>query len=151
MDSGPAPRGASRNDGARFRVLAARDASEVCFYFPPLDDEGRRSAERRICNKPRLIPRIAGKQRHTATPPGAPPRRLKTLVRSSGDVADRRFRAAACPRPASLSGRPLSGPDGNPRPPETALARHVPRRRIRPAWVTPPRPSFRSVPLQARL
>src|SRR3954447_19199050 len=65
-------------------------------------------------------------------------RRLKTLVRSSGDVADRRFRAAACPRPASLSGRPLSGPDGNPRPPETALARHVPRRRIRPDWVTPP-------------
>src|SRR5258708_5690282 len=31
-----------------------------------------------------------GKQRHTATPLSVPPRRLKTLVRSSGDLADLR-------------------------------------------------------------
>src|ERR1041385_1560705 len=61
---------------------------------------------------------------------GAPPRRLRTLVRASGDVAPGDFAPLACPRPASLSGRPLSGPDGYPGPPETVLARHVPRRRI---------------------
>src|ERR1043166_9180969 len=39
---------------------------------------------------------------------GAPPRRLKTLVRSSGDVATLGdFAPHACPRPASLSGRAL--------------------------------------------
>ena len=37
------------------------------------------------------------------------------------------------------------GPDGYPRPPGSTLARHGRGRRIRPAWVTPPRPSFRSV------
>src|SRR3954453_6976938 len=49
--------------------------------------EGWRNAERRTFNKPRRISRIAGIQRHTATPLGVPPRRLKTLVRSSGDLA----------------------------------------------------------------
>src|SRR3954468_3384019 len=42
-------------------------------------------------------------------------RRLKTLVRSSGDLADRRFRAAACPRPATLVAEPCSGPGRKPR------------------------------------
>src|SRR5436305_2255295 len=80
---------------------------------------------------PRLIPRIAGRQQYTATPPGAPPRRLKTLVRASGDVATLGdFAPHACPRPASFGSRPLSGRDGYPRPPEAVLARHVPRRRV---------------------
>src|SRR4051812_1642919 len=39
----------------------------------PSNYEGRRSADRRIVNKPRLISRIAGRQHHTATPLGAPP------------------------------------------------------------------------------
>jgi len=44
---------------------------------------------------------------HTATPLSVPPRRLKTLVRASGDLACSDFAPLACPRPASLSGRPL--------------------------------------------
>ncbi len=77
---------------------AARGGLLVCLPFC----EGKRSAERRIVNKPRLVSRIAGKQHHTATPPGAPPRRLKTPVRSSGDVATLGdFAPHACPRPAS--------------------------------------------------
>src|SRR3954462_13370409 len=46
---------------------------------------------------------------------------------------------------------PVVGPDGNPGPPESVGANHGRGRRIRPAWVTPPRPSFRSVPLQSAL
>src|SRR3954470_15234602 len=46
---------------------------------------------------------------------------------------------------------PVVSPDGNPRPPEPVGANHSRGRRIRPAWVTPPRPSFRSVPLQSAL
>ncbi len=39
--------------------------------------EGRRNAERRtLGQRPRLVSRIAGKQRHTATPLSVPPRRL---------------------------------------------------------------------------
>src|SRR3954470_23159588 len=55
------------------------------------------------------------KQRHTATPFGAPPRRLKTPVRSSGDVATLGdFAPHACPRPAALAAEPRSGPGRNP-------------------------------------
>src|SRR3954462_2947595 len=74
------------------------------------------SAERRIGNKPRRISRIAGRQRHTATPLGVPPRRLKTLVRSSGDVATLGdFAPHACPRPAALAAETRSGPGRKPR------------------------------------
>jgi hypothetical protein len=134
--------------GLRSRAAAQ---GELLVCLPK--SEGRRSADRRIVNKPRLVSRIAGKQHHTATPFGAPSRRLKTLVRSSGDVATLGdFAPHACPRPASSQWQsPVVGPDGNPGPPEPVLARHNLRRRIRPAWVTPPRPSSRSVPLQARL
>src|SRR3954451_4605024 len=80
--------------------------------------EGGGSAERRGGNRPRRISRIAGRQRHTATPLGAPPRRLKTLVRASGDVdPSGDFSPPTYPRPASFGGRPLSGPDGYPGPP----------------------------------
>src|SRR5436305_14053995 len=84
---------------------AARGGLLVCLPF----DEGRRSAERRIVNKPRLISRIAGRQQHTATPPGAPPRRLKTLVRSSGDAdPSGDFAPPTYPRPAALAAGPRS-------------------------------------------
>src|SRR3954464_11820191 len=77
---------------------------------------GSGAPKRRIVNKPRLISRIAGRQQHTATPPGAPPRRLKTLVRSSGDVATLGdFAPLACPRPATLVAEPRSGPGRKPR------------------------------------
>src|SRR3954471_19566322 len=76
--------------GPRSRA-AARVELLVCLPFC----EGKRSAERRVVNRPRLISRIAGRQQHTATPPGAPPRRLKTLVRSSGDLADLRKGSSA--------------------------------------------------------
>jgi len=98
------------------RSAFSRRSARWAFSLPPLDHEGRRSAERRIVNKPRLIPRIAGKQHHTATPFGAPPRRLKTLVRSSGDVATLGdFAPHACPRPATSVAEPLSGPGRKPR------------------------------------
>ena len=91
---------------------AARGGLLVCLPFC----EGKRSAERRNCNRPRRISRSAGKQRHTATPPGAPPRRLKTLVRSSGDLATLGdFAPHACPRPATLVAEPCSGPGRKPR------------------------------------
>src|SRR3954452_1269807 len=81
-------------------------------------------------------------------PSDAPPRRLKTLVRSSGDLATLGdFAPHACPRPASSQWQsPVVGPDGNPGPPEPVLARHNLRRRIRPAWVIPPRPSLKLCP-----
>src|SRR3954447_23339569 len=68
----------------------------------------------------------------------APSRRLKTLVRSSGDLAEPEgplstaiSRRSPVPVQPAHNGRPLvSGPDGNPGPPECVLARHVPRRRI---------------------
>src|SRR3954468_8299286 len=57
-----------------------------------------------------------GKQRHTATPLSVPPRRLKTLVRSSGDLATLGdFAPHACPRPAALAAEPRSGPGRKPR------------------------------------
>ena len=49
---------------------------EVGFWFfspRTMRGAGRRKAH---CNRPRLIFRIAGRQRHTATPLGVPPRRL---------------------------------------------------------------------------
>src|ERR1044071_4809629 len=53
---------------------------------------------------------------HTATPLGAPPRRFKPLVRSSGDVATLGdFAPHACPRPARLLAEPCSGPGRKPR------------------------------------
>ena len=74
----------------------------------------------------------------TETPSDVPPQRLKTPVRSSGDLADplKRSLSTAFSRRSPVpvqpahSGRPSYGPDGNPGPPESMLARHVPRRRI---------------------
>src|SRR3954454_7328438 len=84
----------------------------------------------------------------------APSRRLKTLVRSSGDLADpvgslstAFSRRSPVPVQPAHNGRPLlSGPDGNPGPPGCVLARHVPRRRID-LRVAPPA-SSRSAPLR---
>src|SRR5437868_1117757 len=102
----------------RARVIAAREFLRVSWAFiePPLEEkEGGGSAERRVVNKPRLVFRIAGRQVHTATPLGAPPRRLKTPVRSSGDVATLGdFAPHACPRPARLLAEPHSGPGRKP-------------------------------------
>jgi hypothetical protein len=60
-------------------------------------------------------------------------------------------RRSPVPRPATSVAEPLNGPGREPSASESALARHSRGRRIRPAWVTPPRPSFRSVPLQTPL
>src|ERR1043166_1549088 len=93
----------------------SRHCARWALSFPPSQGEGGGSAERRVVNKPRRISRIAGKQRHTATPLGAPPRRLKTPVRSSGDVATLGdFAPHACPRPARLLAEPHSGPGRKP-------------------------------------
>src|SRR5437868_10926176 len=99
-------------------VIAARKLLYVCGRFRALallKREGGGSAERRVVNKPRLVFRIAGRQVHTATPLGAPPRRLKTPVRSSGNVATLGdFAPPACPRPAALAAEPRSGPGRKP-------------------------------------
>src|SRR5882757_5008626 len=50
--------------------------------------------------------------------------------------------------PSHLRQSPVLGSGGYPRPPGSTLARHGRGGRIRPVRVTPPRPSFRSVPLQ---
>src|SRR3954471_23769511 len=79
----------------------------------------------------------------------APSRRLKTRVRSSGDLAEPEgplstaiSRRSPVPVQPAHNGRPLmSGPDGNPGPPECVLARHVPRRRIS-LWGYPLRPAL---------
>src|ERR1700733_7371420 len=73
----------------------------------------------------------------TATPPGAPPRRLKTLVRASGDLAARRFRATACPRPANFSGRPLFRAGRSPRAYRVRACEARPRAPILPHFRTP--------------
>src|SRR5947209_543190 len=89
----------------RLRLLAWPTRVELLVCLPKRGEAERRKAH---CNKPRRISRIAGKQRHTATPPGAPPRRLKTLVRASGDVdPSGDFAPPTCPRPASFGGRPF--------------------------------------------
>ena len=72
-----------------------------------------------------------------------------SFFRGLGCLAARRFPAARLSPSSHLSGSaPLVGPDEKPSASESALARHSRGRRIRPAWVTPPRPSSRSVPLQ---
>src|SRR5882757_11546636 len=144
--------------GSNFKQPSARVPApprELVCWFSPLDFEGRRNAERRtLGQRPRLISRIAEKQRHTATPLSVPPRRL---LRPWDLTSERRREQARhpgrFPHPSPVSSshlrqRPVVGPDGYPRPPDAMLARHSRRRRIRPAWVTPPRSSFRSVPLQ---
>src|SRR4051794_38697081 len=81
----------------------------------------------------------------------APSRDLWPRDRSSGDLAALRhdgFPPLPVPRPATSVAEPLNGPGREPSASESVLARHSRGRRIRPAWVTPPRPSFRSVPLQ---
>src|SRR4051812_12038848 len=61
----------------RSRTRAARVG---LLSFSPPDNEGRRDAERRpLGQRPRLDSRIAGKQRHTATPLDVPPRRSFSL------------------------------------------------------------------------
>src|SRR5882757_4765262 len=65
--------------GSNFKQPSARVPApprELVCWFSPLDFEGRRNAERRtLGQRPRLISRIAEKQRHTATPLSVPPRR----------------------------------------------------------------------------
>ena len=71
------------------------------------------------------------------------------FFRRLGCLAARRFRVACLSPSSQLQWQcPVLGPDGNPSSLRVWLARHSRGRRIRPAWVTPPRSSFRSVPLQ---
>src|SRR3978361_1272271 len=85
----------------------------------------------------------------------APSRDLWLRDRASGDLAALRhygFPPLPVPVQPTSVAEPLNGPGRQPlKASESALARHSRGRRIRPAWVTPPRPSFRSVPLEAPL
>ena len=107
--------------------------------FSPRTSEGRRSAERRIATSRGLSPGSPGdsntRQRLSALRRGV----LKPWSVLPGTWQPSAIsRRSPVPVQPAHSGRPLlSGPDGHPGPPESVLARHVPRRRIRPAWVTP--------------
>src|SRR5205085_9262850 len=60
-------------------VIAARKLLHVSgeVQGAPYTSKGRERKRRKAhSNRPRLISRIAGRQQHTATPLGAPPRRL---------------------------------------------------------------------------
>ena len=127
-----------------FRILAIPVSPSFALLHPK--SEGKWSAERRNCNRPRLFSRIAGRQQHTATPRGAPPRRLKTPVRSSGDVATLGdFAPHACPRPARLLAEPRSGPGRKPEASRVRGATLAPRPQ---APLPPPRSkaSYRNAP-----
>ena len=128
-------------------VLAWPTRGELLFSFP-LDIKGKRSAERRIVTSRGVSPGSPGnrgtRQRLAALRRGVlKPRSVLPGTWLGGDFA---------PPPVPVQPRqrqsPVVGPDGNPRPPESVGANHSRRRRIRPAWVTPPGPSFRSVPLR---
>src|SRR5882757_6052342 len=115
-----------------------RRRASWAFSLSPLF-EGRWSAERRaLVVKKRLS--------------DAPSRDLWLRDRSSGDLAALRhdgFPPLPVPVQPAHSGRASYwARTSNPSASESALARHSRGRRIRPAWVTPPRSSFRSVPLQ---
>ena len=89
-----------------------------------------------------------------ASPFGAPSRLFCSRDRASGYWAGlmkvlRSGQAFAClhPHPSSrFRQSPVVGPDGDPRPPESVLARHVRRRRIQ----TPLRKRPREAPLVSR-
>jgi hypothetical protein len=114
--------------------------------------EGRRDAERRILvTAAACFPDCRKTEAHGNAFQRPAAAFFKTSVRSSGDLAHDDFAPLPVPvQPHQWQG-PVVSPDGNPRPPDAVGANHSRRRRIRPAWVTPPRPSFRSVPLQSAL
>ena len=94
----------------------SRAAARVGLLVRLPKNEGRRSAERRIVTRRGLSPGSPGDSNTRQRLFGAPPRRLKTLVRSSGDVATLGdFAPHACPRPAALAAEPCSGPGRKPR------------------------------------
>src|SRR3954471_11938527 len=79
-------------------------------------------------------------------------RRLKTLVRSSGDVATLGdFAPHACPRPATLVAEPRSGPGRKPRASRVRACEARPRAPHRPLRVTPSQPALALSHFQDRL
>ena len=86
----------------------SRRRASWAFSLPP-QNEGRRSAERRTVTTPRLISRIAGRQQHTATPPGAPPRRLLRPWDLTSGYSARAFarHPGRFPRPSPAPVQPL--------------------------------------------
>src|SRR4051812_44214761 len=92
-----------------------------------------RNAERRAVNKPRRISRIAGRQRHTATPLGAPRRRLlRPWGRTSGTGASKLAIQAGFRPPFTcpvqpLKAEPRSGPGRLPKAPRVRRGTSPPR------------------------
>src|SRR3954470_22575009 len=103
----------------------------------PRNERGRWNAERRtLGQRPRLVSRIAGKQRHTATPLDVPSRRsfsLGPLFEGTGGKPTARRSRRISRRHLHLAqpsrGRPpIVGPGGVPRPPECKELRLLPAR-----------------------
>jgi hypothetical protein len=115
-------------------VIAARKSLYVSGGSGCPSDNGReRNAERRVVNTPRRISRIAGKQRHTATPLGAPPRRLiRPWDRASGTGASELAIQAGFRPPFTcpvqpLKAEPHNGPGRLPKAPRVRRETSPPR------------------------
>ena len=120
---------------------------EILVCLP--QNEGRRSAERRVVNKPRLISRIAGRQQHTATPRGAPPRRLLRPWDLTSGYSARAFarHPGRFPRPSPAPVQPLKAA------PHSGHGRlpRAPRVHACEAWPRAPHPAGLGYPAPAKL
>jgi hypothetical protein len=108
---------ASRELRARKRHRRPQIASRGSEFQGASPSFEEREAERRkahLGNSRGVFPGSPGNRGTRQRLAALHPRRLKTPVRSSGDVASRRFRAAACPRPATPVAEPRSGPGRKP-------------------------------------
>jgi hypothetical protein len=137
-------------------ALVLAPPRELGFYlFLPSTHEGRRNAERRtLVTAAAYFPDCRETEAHGNAfqrPAAATSSSLGPTLPAQARASSPSRQAFAHPSPvppSHLRQSPVVGSGGYPGPPESVLARHSRGRRIRPAWVTPPRPSFRSVPLQ---
>jgi hypothetical protein len=140
----------------RASVIAARKFLHVSGSFRgprPRTEEGRRNAERRtLVTAAAYFPDCRETEAHgnaSQRPAAATSSSLGPCFRHRREQARHPGRLSPTLRlyPPAIKGRPsIVGSGGYPRPPESTLARHGRGRRIRPAWVTPPRPKLSLCP-----
>jgi hypothetical protein len=91
-----------------FCILAAQQRPRFALVPPLENNEGRRDAERRtLVTAAACFPDCRETEAHGNAFQRPAAAFFQTLVRASGDLAPGDFAPLACPRPASLSGRPL--------------------------------------------
>jgi hypothetical protein len=130
------------------KCLRSRAAARVglLVFLPFLRGDG--TPKGAPCNRPRLISRIAGKQRHTATPLSVPPRRLLR----PWDLTYRHRREQArhpgrLPHPSPAPSQPFKAE------PRSGLGRlpKAPRVHACEAWPQAPHPTGLGYPAPAKL